>query len=655
MPPLRWKITACVFLIVITGVTYAGLVNNDFIWLDDNIYLLTAEQVQQGLTLKGLTWAFTTTYASNWHPLTWLSHMLDCQLFGLNPGPHHLVNLLFHVANTLLLFLFLLKTTGARWPSLAVAALFALHPLHVESVAWASERKDVLSAFFWMLTMLAYARYAARPAPARYLLILLCFTLGLMAKPMLVTLPLVLLLLDYWPLGRLSLPEAKGKRGPGKEPGVPLKSLILEKIPLLVLAALSSLVTIYAQKEAIVENPLAALPVSARLANAVVAYVTYISKAVWPSSLALLYPQKAIPGWQFLGAALILITSTILIIRQSRGRPYLPVGWLWFLGTLVPVIGLVQVGPQALADRYSYLPFIGLFIMAAWGLAELLERRRLPRYLVAAAAGIILAALMTCTWLQLRLWRDSVTLFEHTLKIAPNNPVIHHNLGLFFGRSGQNDRAITHFQEAVRLWPNFAIAHNSLGFALAISGKTDQALPHYEKALRLRPGYAKAHKNLGLALASRGQTAQALAHFKEYSRLEPDSALGYYTLGAALEELGEEAEAIRQYQAALRLQPDYIKALNNLSFILAAAADPKLRDSANAVRLAEKAHRLCRDPFPDLLDTLAAAYAAAGRFAVALETSQKALEMARSDGNQDLAQKIEKRIKLYRAGRAFHK
>src|SRR5208282_984042 len=411
MPHRRWKIIACLFLVVATLAAYGDLRNHQFINYDDDRYVTDNPPVQNGLTLKGVSWAFTTLHGDLWIPLTWLSFMVDSQLFGLHPGGFLLTNLLFHIANALLLFLWLLYLTRTLGCSFLVAALFALHPLHVESVAWATERKDVLSTFFWLLTMWAYVWYAERPRLGRYLLILVCFSLGLMAKPMLVTLPFVLLLLDYWPLGRLPLKgPGLAAASPKPGPGVTLKRLVWEKSPLLVISALSSVVTFYAKKEAGAILTLHTLPIPNRLANAMVAYVSYLGKMFWPAHLAVLYPlpRHNLPIWQPLAAGLALAVLSLLALRQARRHPYLPVGWLWYLGTLLPVIGLVQVGKQALvADRFTYVPLIGLFIIVVYGMAELTARWRAPRFLLPVGAGVVLSALMICTWVQVGYWRDS--------------------------------------------------------------------------------------------------------------------------------------------------------------------------------------------------------------------------------------------------------
>ena len=483
----RWKIIACLFLVVATLGTYGDLINHQFINYDDDVYVTDNPPVQSGLTFSGLSWAFTTMHSGNWHPLTWLSHMLDCQLFGLNPGEHHLTNVVFHVANSLLLFLWFLYFTRSLGCSFLVAVLFALHPMHVQSVAWVAERKDVLSTFFWLLTMWAYVWYAERPRLTRYVLILVCFSLGLMAKPMLVTLPFVLLLLDYWPLGRLSLKgsaavEASSKSGSR----VANNRLVYEKLPLFVIAAFSSVVTVYAQKEAGAVWTFQTLPFANRIANAMVAYVSYLGKMFWPAHLAVFYPLSShtLPIWQALAAGLVLVVLSLLALRLARRHPYLLVGWLWYLCTLLPVIGLVQVGEQAMADRYTYVPFIGLFIVLVWGMADLAARWHAPRFLLPVGAGVVLSALMICTWVQVRYWRDSITLYEHSLEVTRSNSLIHNNLGMALAAQGKMDQAEAHYAEALRLNPDNARAHNNLGMALAAQGKMDQAEAHYAEADR---------------------------------------------------------------------------------------------------------------------------------------------------------------------------
>ncbi len=571
MPNHRWIILACLIMAVATFTVYGDLGTHNFINFDDDVYVTDNPLVQHGLTPEGLSWAFTTLHSGNWHPLTWFSHMLDCQLFGLNPRGHHLTNLVFHIANSLLLFLWLLHLTRTLGCSFLVAALFALHPMHVESVAWVAERKDVLSTFFWLLTMWAYVWYVKRPGLGRYLLILVCFSLGLMAKPMLVTLPFALLLLDFWPLGRLSLKgPAPGVASAMSYPGVTIKRLVWEKSPLFVISAISIVVTFYAQKVAGAVFSLHALPIPIRLANAMLIYVSYLGKMFWPAHLALLYPllRHNLPIWQALVAGLDLAVLTYLTLRQARRHPYLLVGWLWYLGTMLPVIGLVQVGNQAMADRYTYVPFTGLFIMVAYGMADLGARWRPSRFLLPVSAGVVLSASMICTWVQVSYWRDSSSLYEHTLKVTRSNPLIHNNLGAALAAQGKLDQAVAHYAEALRLNPDYVEAHYNLGIALAAQGKMDEAVAHFAQVMSLRPDYAKAHNNSGRALEVQGKLNQAVDYYNEALRLNPDYAKVHYNLGAALAAQGKLDQAESQYAEALRLEPDYAKARNNLGLAL---------------------------------------------------------------------------------------
>ncbi|MGD0828239.1 MAG: tetratricopeptide repeat protein [Desulfobaccales bacterium] len=587
MPHHRWKIIACLFLVVATLATYGDLRNHQFINYDDPLYVTDNPPVQAGLTLKGLIWAFTTTIGHLWMPVTWLSLMVDSQLFGLHPGGFLLTNLLFHIANTLLLFLWLHRTTRALGCSFLVAALFALHPLHVESVAWVTERKDVLSTCFWLLTMWAYLWYVQCPGLRRYLLTLVCFSLGLMAKAMVVTLPFVLLLLDYWPLGRWIWRDSLAAESETGQ-GVPIKRLFLEKVPMLALAAIFSIVTYDLQKESGVASVFQALPFLSRLTAALVSYTSYLVKMAWPTHLAILspHPWNTLSWWQVAGASLTLAVLSLFILCQTWQRPYLAVGWIWYLGTLAPVIGLVQVD-LAMPDRFTYVPSIGLFIVVVWGMADLAARWRAPRFLLAVGAGLVLSALMTCTWMQVSYWRDSISLYEHALKVTRGNSVIHNNLGLALAAQGKMDQAMAHYAEALRLKPDYAMAHNNLGVALAGQGKMDQAMAHYAEALRLNPDDAGAHNNLGLALAAQGKMDQAMAHYAEALRLKPDDAGAHKNLGLALAAQGKMNQAMAHYAEALRLKPDDAETHNNLGLALTAQGkmDQAVAHFAEALRL----------------------------------------------------------------------
>jgi Flp pilus assembly protein TadD len=568
----------CLSLVLVVLVVYWQVANHDFIHLDDIQYVIENPHVQAGFTRHSVVWAFTATHAANWHPLTWLSHMLDCQLYDLNPMGHHLTNLLFHLANTLLLFIVLKQMTGAIWRSGLVAALFALHPLHVESVAWVAERKDVLSTFFWLFTMWTYGRYVAAPGSRRYLLTLFVFALGLMAKPMLVTLPFVLLLLDYWPLGRFRVSPAGGNdQGQVQVPlssvktRAPSSRLIWEKIPFFIVSLASCVVTFLVQQKGGAVETVEAFPLTIRIGNALVSYVSYMGKMIWPRSLAVFYPHPgtSLPWWQAIAAGLLLIFITIGVIRAGRQHAYLAVGWLWYLGTLVPVIGLVQVGAQALADRYTYVPLIGLFIMISWFIPDLLTGWRHRGIALSGAAVTVVSALMVCTWMQLQHWKNDITLFEHALKVTANNYLAHDSLGNALAEQGKLDQAITHYSAALRIKPNSLNTHNTLGVAFLEGGDIDQAITHYYAALRLKSDSAETHNNLGVAFFSLGQLDKAIGHYLTAIKLDPTFSKAHNNLGNALVQKGKLDEAISQYHRALEIKTNYPEAHNNLGVALA--------------------------------------------------------------------------------------
>jgi tetratricopeptide (TPR) repeat protein len=574
-PVTRLRIS--LFLLVAVLAVFWPVQDHGFVNFDDGTYICNNSQVRNGLTWRGVAWAFTTTHANFWHPLTWLSHMLDCELYGLNPAGHHLTNLLLHMANALLLFLVFHRMTHAVWKSAFVAALFALHPLHVESVAWASERKDVLSTLFWILTMGTYASYVKAPGLKRYLLVLVCFVLGLMAKPMLVTLPFVLLLLDYWPLGRWPFKLLAHAQPPQIEhldhvndQGKRVTHLLVEKGPLLVLAVVFSIVAFLAQEHGGATKSFASFPMEVRVANALLSYVGYMGKMLWPKNLAVFYPHPGITVtmWQAAPAGLLLVALSILTIRLAKGHPYLPVGWLWYLGTLVPVIGLVQVGDHAMADRYTYVPLIGLFIVMAWGLPDILAKWPHRRAAIATLTAGLLAALMICSRLQVRYWQDSITLFQHALCVAPDNPPAHTNLGVAFAGQGEAEKAIWHYAEALRIEPNYLEARINLGGALAGQGKLEEAIAHYLEALRIKPDFADAHYNMGNALARRGRLADAIAHYSEAVRIKPDDAEAHNNLGIALASRERTADAVVHFHEALRIRPGFAEARHNLTLAL---------------------------------------------------------------------------------------
>jgi tetratricopeptide (TPR) repeat protein len=535
---------------------YAGIWHNGFVSWDDPSYVSENAHVLGGLTWRGVVWAFTNTQGANWHPVTWLSHMLDVQLFGPDPGMHHTVSLLLHILNTVLLFGVLHRMTGALGRSAFVAALFAVHPLHVESVAWAAERKDVLSTLFWMLTMAAYVAYVERPQRRRYLLLLAVFALGLMAKPMLVTLPFVLLLLDLWPLAR--------------HERTTWRVLVREKIPLIGLAFALSVVTFLAQQHAGAVQQLAGVPVGMRVANALVSYIRYIGKALWPAGLGALYPfPESLDGWEVVGAVIVLAAVSIAAIAARSRRPYLTVGWFWYLGTLVPVIGFVQVGYQAMADRYTYIPMIGLFIIVAWGANELSSAWPARRALLASAASATLLACIALTHAQVQVWHDGVALWQHTVAVTRNNFIAQTNLGYELAQRGRFDEAATEYREALRISPNYVLARQNLGLALASQGKYSDAIDAYQAALRVQPANAVLRADFGLALANAQRDSDAIVQYQEALRLQPDLALAHVRLGNALVRQGNVSDAVAHYEHALRVEPSSAEAHNNLGVALA--------------------------------------------------------------------------------------
>jgi len=614
----RRTLFVCLFLAITTIATYWQVSHCDFTNYDDNVYVTENSNIKHGITTEGIRWAFTTSHTGYWHPLTLLSYMLDYELFGLHPAGYHIVNLFFHIANSLLLFLILHRMTKALWQSAFVAAVFVLHPLHVESVAWVAERKDVLSTFFWMLTMGSYALYVQRRELKRYLLTLFFFAMGLMAKPMLVTLPFVLLLLDYWPLRRLTIGKASvnehtqsakslNTRSKKKERGRNRKKpehanktekqtrqrpaighIILEKVPFFLLSLASSIVTYIAQQKSGAMGSLQSCPLSARIANSIVSYCGYIGKIVWPENLAVLYPYPGIlPTWQVIGAVIFLVITTSLIIRTAKRYPYLTTGWLWYLGTLVPVIGLVQVGVQDMADRYTYVPIIGVLIMVAWGVPELLKKWRHRNAALATLAVIILCIFSFVTWKQVQYWQNSITLFTHALDVTSNNYTAHGNLGHSLLTQGKVEEAIHHYSEALRICPNCYDENNNLGIALQEQGRVEEAISHYVEAIRLNPNYIKAYVNLGEALASQGKFTEAMAFFSKALQIKPDSAEVHYNIGTMLLSRGNFNEAIYHFREAIRIKPDYAKAYNNLgsALLLRGETDEAIRSFQQALLL----------------------------------------------------------------------
>jgi Flp pilus assembly protein TadD len=553
------------FLFVLTLLVYVRATGFPFISYDDNLYITENHTVQQGLTWSGFAWAFTTLHAANWHPLTWLSLMLDVQLFGLRPGALHMVNVLFHAVSAVLLFVILTRTSGARWRSAFVAALFALHPVHVESVAWVAERKDVLSVFFGLLTILAYVRYAERPALSRYLWAILFFILSLLSKPMLVTMPFLLLLLDYWPLCRISGSFMTGYGDAHSGPAViPMRRALLEKVPLLALSALSSIVTVVAQKRGDAID--LSLGLGVRLANAAVGYVRYLGKTFWPGSFAIFYPHpgSSLPAWQAVGAFSLILLITALVVLRLKRSPWLAVGWFWFVGTLIPVIGLVQVGAQSIADRYTYFPLIGIFIMVAWEVPDLLKGARLGSRTLGIASVLVIAVLAGFTWRQLGFWRSNETLFRHAISVTDNNCVALASLAEALLRKGDTGDAYGYLHKTLQLCPKDEQSWYNLGVLQKDRGELPEAEYSFREALRIKPKYTMALSNLCAVYLASGRIPEAIDALLEATRLAPDDALIQFNLGSVYGKAGRFAEATDAYRKAVQLKPDYAEAWNNL-------------------------------------------------------------------------------------------
>ncbi len=703
----------CGLLLLVTAV-FAQTARFDFVNFDDSFYILGNPQVTAGLTREGAARAFTTAGPSGeWYPLTMLSHMLDVQLFGLQAGPHHLTNVLFHAGGTLVLFLAFLRLTSRVWPSAVVAALFAIHPLHVESVAWLAERRDVLSGFFFMLTLWAYAGYAHRRSWLRYALVAVFFACGLMAKPIVVTLPVILLLMDYWPLRRF---EGDWKRA---------RRLVIEKMPLFALAAAVAVITLLTHPEgdATIDR-VAQLSVGWRVANGVVSCAKYLVQFVYPAALVPHYPHPgtSLPIWQILVSLVVLAVMTAGAFLWRRRHPYLLVGWLWYLVMLLPVIGLIQVGSHAMADRYTYLSHIGLYISLAWAAAYAADVSAVWRRMVTSVAVAAVAILAVMAWKQTSYWRDSETLWTHALGSTSPNPITDFNYGLAMDAKGNTSEAMTYYERALSLDPNYVQAHNTLAILLATEGRTQDAIGHLERALTLAPGYAttynnlattlaragrtdeaivryreairvnpnvaKTHQNLGdllaaegrvdeaasqfeqaialdgrlaaaysglaLTLSQRGRTDDAIANFEHALALDPQLAAAHFYLGLELYRKGRVAEAVDRWREAIRIEPGGVTTLAGTAWTMATSQSEQARNGAEAVALAQLAVELSGTRDPALLDILAAAQAEAGQFERAVATATEAAQLASRRGDTQLEAAVQERLKLYRSDRPFH-
>ncbi len=697
VPQTAVIVAICAVLVGITWLVFAQAVRHQFVTYDDPQYVYANPDVSAGVSLPRISWAFTHTIAGNWHPLTTISHMLDCQLYGLKPAGHHFTNVLFHTIAVVLLFLLLQQMTGSLWRSTFVAALFAIHPLHVESVAWISERKDVLSAVFFMLTLAAYARYVRAPSVTSYLLVFLLFALGLISKPMLVTVPFVLLLLDYWPLGRIThvgLPRALGRQPASSSQWPVIRRLVAEKVPLFALSAFSSALTLLTQFQS--TRTMSQLPLSWRLNNAAVSYVAYIWQMFWPVRLAAFYPHPndQLHLWQVILAIAFLIAVSLVAIHWRKERPYIFTGWFWYVGMLVPVIGLVEAGEQARADRYTYLPQIGLYVLITWGVADLMAlimtrksgaRPVVPSLAITrgsrgvrtdrsegrgynlfctAIAGAIIIALSWLAFVQTSYWKNSETLWNHTLAVTTDNDVAHYNLGHLFLQRGDLDSAISHFETTLQIRSRNSAAHynaggalieNNLAAVLARKGRLNEAVDHYHNAMRLRPGYGDPYLNLGNLLFQQGRMRDAMAQWQKAHATLPKDARFHTALADAFLGAGLQKDAIAEYEYAARISALDPLPRNKLAWILATSSDASIRDGSRAVELANEAVRLSHGKDPNYLRTLAAACAESGRFAEADENALRAFRAAELLENRALVNALRDEIALYELGLPCHR
>ena len=662
----RWRVLAiCSLLLLAVGLVFGQTIRHEFVNYDDGEYVYENPPVAHGLTAQGIAWAFTHSHSANWHPLTWISLMLDCQFYGLNAGGYHLTNVLLHAATAVLLFLVLRAMTGRMWPSALAAALFAVHPLRVESVAWVTERKDVLSGLFFVLTLGAYVGYVRhRFSWVRYLAVMVVFALGLMAKPLLVTLPFVLLLLDYWPLRRMSDGPLLNRMSPHGNGGAfagdasfsktelgrfsfPWR-LVLEKVPLLALVLISCVLTVWAQREAL--ESIEHFPLWWRMGNAAVSYVVYLGQFFCPLGLAVLYPRLDLdlPLWKVFGAVLVLMAITVAVVLWRRRCPYLLIGWFWYLGMLVPVIGLVQVGCAAVADRFTYLPQIGLCIALVWGVADLCRSWAYRHSVCGISGTLVLAILLGCAWRQTSFWCDSETLWTHALACTSQKYAAHNNLGNALANRRRFDEAMAQYQKALEVKPSDAETHNNLGVALAGRGQFHAALSHYRRAVEINPNFAEARNNLGFILARLGRFQEAPICYRQALTTRPNFSEVRGNLGIALAALGQFDEAIAQYQQALEIKPRYAEVHNNLGLALQARGRMDEAMTHFQQALAIKAD------FVQAHYNLGSAFAAQGRFDEAMAHYRKALDFATHDNNQALADVVRARIAGYEADKPPH-
>ncbi|MFA5291897.1 MAG: tetratricopeptide repeat protein [Phycisphaerae bacterium] len=672
---MRAKIIISICIVVTIFIAYEPLRHNGFVIYDDQNYITENPHITGGITQDSIIWAFTKSHAANWHPLTWLGHIIDYQIFGLNPLGYHLVSLLLHIANSLLVFWLFSRMTGAVWASTFIAAVFALHPLQVESVAWAAEQKTVLSGLLWSLTIAAYFRYTKSPGFGRYVPVFLVYCLCILTKPIVVTVPLTLLLLDYWPLGRVNFQQ--------KESTV---KLIIEKIPLFILSAFLSVMTLAAQKQGGAVATLENIPLNDRIGNMFISYMRYIGKLVWPSKLAVFYPPlpENLPKIIAITCALSFVIILVLCIYIIPRRKYITTGWLWYIGTLFPTIGLVQAGAQSMANRYMYIPMLGLLIIFVWTVKDFAAKR--PR-LSAVLAMAVLLPMILLTQAQVKYWQNGTTLFDYTLKVTENNPIAENcygialfdagrgdeavqrlsrlvnefplysdarnNLSQFLLKQGKPDRAIECFNELIKQKQDSAQVYYNLAAALSMQKKYDDAVNNLAKSLKLEPEYPGVQRQMGFALLASGKADQAVSHLNQALRTEPNNPDIYVNLGTAYTQLGQYRPAVQNWSRALEIQPDSSDVLNNLAWVLAVSGDSSIRNGGKAVELAERACELTKYNNAGFLDTLAVAYAAAGRFSDAITTAQRAINLAKTHGQDNMAGEIQTRLELYKANQAY--
>ncbi len=635
---------ACLLLVAAIFTVFGQTIGFGFVNYDDPTYVTQNPNVLGGMTPGNIKWALTTGYFNNWHPITWLSLILDAQVYGLWAGGYHLSNILLHALTAIGLFLVLRRLTSELWPSFFVAVIFAIHPLRAESVAWIAERKDVLSGVFFVATLAAYRHYAIAPfSLGRYLLALITFTLGLMAKPMLVTTPFLLLLLDFWPLRRFGQ-EVSADATTTK---APLRRLLLEKLPFLAIATVSCIITAVAQSTAIAS--LQAKPFDIRISNAIVSYVTYVVHFFYPTDLAAFYPYPAlgIPAWKTLLCGSLIVLVSVIGLGLRRRAPYLLVGWFWYLGTLVPVIGLLQVGNQAMADRYTYLPQIGLAIAVVWGLHDLTRFSAAVGIRRVAAATVVLA-LMTAAFAQTSYWRDSETLWRHAIACTRDSALAHHLLGCALFEQQRNEEAMDQFRAALDILPHLAESRHNLATCWKRLGKTDEAIAEYRHVVRIAPEMAEAHSHLAGLLSERGHVSEAIEHYEKALAACPELLNGHFNLGVLLNQQGKAALAVQHWRQALQQTPDDVDALDQLAWTLATCREASVRNGKEALELARRAVALSHSKNPDVLGSLAAALAEMGRYNEATTVAERAMGLADQSGDSERRQTLRQQVESYR-------